>query len=93
MSNKNENEPIEVDEVVDVPVENVGNSHEWEDEVGSADLTKVNLEAEAKKVKAKKVKHRVLFTSPLGRAGDIVTVDPNDHRVKHLLSIGGLEKV
>jgi hypothetical protein len=53
----------------------------------------VNLEAEAKKAKAKAVKYRVVFTSPLGRVGSVVTVDPKDHRVKHLISIGGLEKV
>ncbi len=53
----------------------------------------VDLEAEAKKSRSKAVKHRVLFTSPLGRVGAVVTVDPKDHRVKHLIAIGGLEKV
>ena len=54
---------------------------------------KVDLEATAKKVKAKSVKHRVLFTSPFGRKGDIVTVDPSDSRVVRLVGNGGLEKV
>ena len=47
----------------------------------------------AKVTKTKAVQHRVLFTSPFGRPGDIVTVDPNDASVVHLVGNGGLEKV
>jgi hypothetical protein len=47
----------------------------------------------AKEPKPKTATYRVLFTSPFGRLGDEVDLDPKDSRVKRLLGNGGLEKV